>query len=95
VTNSSRPPIDERVQVVLARAYEIASGALEGINEAAVELEELAGDDVRVVERARRIVADRMAADPSHANRQVASLIRRAIELGDWRWTWDETPSVP
>jgi hypothetical protein len=25
----------------------------------------------------------------------VASLIRRAIELGMWRWDWDDTRPVP
>ncbi|HEV8207133.1 MAG TPA: hypothetical protein VGR04_10650 [Acidimicrobiia bacterium] len=47
------------------------------------------------MERAFRVVVERVRVDPSHANKQVASLIRRAIELGMWRWDWDETRPVP
>jgi hypothetical protein len=53
------------------------------------------GDNRRVMERAFRVVVERVRVDPSHANKQVASLIRRAIELGIWRWDWDETRPVP
>jgi hypothetical protein len=38
------------------------------------------------MERAFRVVAERVRVDPSHANKQAASLIRRAIELGMWQW---------
>ena len=86
---------DDQLCLLLDRGYELASGHLEGINEAALELADAAGDDRRVMERAFRVVAERVRLDPSHANNQVASLIRRAIELGMWRWDWDDTRPVP
>lgn len=86
--------LEGQVERLLARAYEIAAGYLEGINEAANELAQLA-DDRRVIEGARRMVADRMRSSPNRAHKQVASLIRRSIERGDWRWTWDDTAPVP
>src|SRR5712671_5748740 len=88
LTPLSRPPrisemtdSDDQLCLLLDRGYELAAGHLEGINEAALELADAAGDDPRVMERAFRVVAERVRLDPSHANNQVASLIRRAIEL--------------
>ena len=86
---------DDQLCLLLDRGYELAAGHLEGINEAALELADAAGDDRRVMERAFRVVAERVRLDPSHANNQVASLIRRAMELGMWRWDWDDTRPVP
>jgi hypothetical protein len=86
---------DDQLRDLLDRGYELAASRLEGINEAALELAEAAGDDRRVMERAIRVVAERVRVEPSHANKQVASLIRRAIELGMWRWDWEDTRQVP
>jgi hypothetical protein len=86
---------DDQLRDLLDRGYELAASRLEGINEAALELADAAGDDRRVMERAIRVVAERVRVDPSHANKQVASLLRRAIELGMWRWDWDDTRQVP
>jgi hypothetical protein len=86
---------DDQLRRLLDRGYELAASHLEGINEAALELADAAGDDRRVMERAFRVVAERVRLDPSHDNNQVASLIRRAIELGMWRWDWENTRPVP
>ena len=86
---------NDQLRRLLDRAYELAASQLEGINEAAVELADLTGDDRRVVELAFRVVAERVRREPTHANKQVASLIRRAIELGVWRWEWADTKPVP
>ncbi len=86
---------DVQLRGLLDRGYELAARQLEGINEAALELAGAAGDDRRVMERAFRVVAERVRVNPNHANKQVASLIRRAIELGMWRWEWDDTQPVP
>jgi len=86
---------DDQLCHLLDRGYELAASQLEGINEAALELADAAGDDRRVMERAFRVVAERVRLDPSHSNYQVASLIRRAIELGMWRWDWNNTRPVP
>jgi hypothetical protein len=86
---------DGQVRHLLERGYELAASQLEGINEAALELADAAGGNRRVMERAFRVVAKRVRVDPSHANKQVASLIRRAIELGMWQWDWDDTRPVP
>jgi hypothetical protein len=85
----------EQLQRLLERGYEFAASQLEGIDEAALELADLAGDDRRTIEQAFRVVAARVRREPSHANKQVASLIRRAIELGMWRWEWEDTKPVP
>ena len=85
----------ERVDRLLVRAYQLAESELEGINEAALELADLAGDDVAVIDQARRVVAARIAARPDHLTKQVGSLIRRALELGHWRWEIPETNEVP
>ena len=87
--------VPDRVDRLLARAYQLADSSLEGINEAALELADLAGDDVTVLDQARKIVAERLASSPDHASKQVGSLIRRALELGHWRWQMPETKEVP
>lgn len=92
---SAAAPPDPAVERLLARAYELAASGLEGIDAAALELAELSGDSVAVIDAARRTVAARLAAAPDHAGKQVASLIRRAIELGHWRWEIVETNEVP
>ena len=86
--------LDDQLQQLLNRAYEIAASQLEGINEAALELAALVGDR-RVIERAVRVLAERVHEHPTRANKQVASLIRRAIELGMSRWDWADTKPVP
>lgn len=93
--NGEALPLEERVERVLARAYGMARSHLEGINEAAEELAALAGEDRRVIERARRTAVERVTSRPDRDNLQVLSLIRRAIELGDRRWQWEETRPVP
>lgn len=87
--------LDDRVLALLARAYQLANSDLEGINEAAEELVAMSGEDLAVISKARRMVLERVAAGPDRATRQVASLIRRAIELGGSRWRWDDTRPVP
>jgi hypothetical protein len=95
----SRPSADptaghEQLCRLLDRAYEFAGSDLEGINEAAIELAQLT-DQSWVMERAFRIAAERVRDDPTRVNKQVASLIRRAIELGMYRWKWLDTNPVP
>jgi PII-like signaling protein len=89
------PGTSRAAERLLARAYELARSGLEGINEAAVELADLSGEDVSALDEARRIVAGRLVSAPDHADKQVASLIRRAFELGHWRWEIPETNEVP
>lgn len=78
--------LDEAAGALLARAAEIASGPLEGIEEAAKELAAMTGGDLRVLERARRLALEAERADPGRLSRQVVSLLRRAIEVGRWDW---------
>lgn len=85
---------DQRAGALLARAYELAGTELEGTDEAAEELASLAGDSLAVIDQARRLVARRLAERPDRATKQVASLIRRAIELGMSRWAWNDTNPV-
>lgn len=78
--------LDAAAAALLGRATEIASGPLEGIEEAAKELAEMTGGDLRVLERARRRALEAERADPGRVSRQVVSLLRRAIEVGTWDW---------
>jgi len=78
---------DERVERILARVHQMADEPLEGIEEAAKELAALAGGDVAVVARLRQVAAGNVDAEPDRHNKQVLSLVRRAIEVG--RWDWD------
>jgi hypothetical protein len=86
---------DPQVEALLTRAYELAASPLEGINEAALELADLTGEEIDVLSAARRRVAKRLITSPDHATKQVASLLRRALELGNWRWSMVETGEVP
>jgi phosphohistidine phosphatase SixA len=86
---------DDRVTALLARAYQLAESHLKGIDEAAEELAKMSGEDLTVISQARRVVLERMAAGSDRATKQVLSLIRRAIELGGWRWRWEDTGPVP
>jgi len=40
-------------------------------------------------------MSERVRTEPGHANKQAASLVRRGVELGMFRWTWDDTEPVP
>jgi hypothetical protein len=84
---------DERVERILARAHQMADEPLEGIDEAAKELAALAGGDVAVVARLRQVAAANVDAEPDRHNKQVLSLVRRAIEIG--RWDWDAYEAAP
>jgi hypothetical protein len=103
MTDEPAPPHDaqqhdqlsQRAAALLARAYQLADSELEGIDEAAQELAAMTGDDLTVIDRARRLTIDRLAESPDRATKQVASLIRRALEVGMSRWHWDDSAEVP
>ena len=84
---------DERVERILSRVHQMADEPLEGIEEAAKELAALAGGDVAVVARLRQVAAENVDAEPDRHNKQVLSLVRRAIEVG--RWDWDAYEATP
>jgi hypothetical protein len=84
---------DQRVEQILGRAHQMADEPLEGIDEAAKELAALAGGDVAIVARIRQVAADNVDAEPDRHNKQVLSLVRRAIEIG--RWDWDAYEATP
>jgi hypothetical protein len=77
---------DDRVDKVIARACELADEELLGIDDAARDIAALCDGDIAVIDAARRAVADRVARVPDRRNKQAASLIRRALEIGDWDW---------
>ena len=74
------------VDAFLAEAYEVSRRPIHAFNDTAVALAARANRDVRVVERARREVQHRLDQHPDHLTKQVASLLRRALELGEWDW---------
>jgi hypothetical protein len=82
---------EEAVARLLARADELAESCLEGIEDAARELAELAGNDAAAVSEARRVVTRRLESDATRHNKQVMSLIRRTLEVGMARWRMQDT----
>ncbi|MHB8505950.1 MAG: hypothetical protein ACYDEN_09575, partial [Acidimicrobiales bacterium] len=78
--------VDERAGELVERAATIASGTLEGIEDAARELAAMTAGDLRVLERARRLALSRLETAPDHSSRQIAALLRRALEVGTWSW---------
>jgi DNA-binding NtrC family response regulator len=78
--------LEAAVEKFLAEAYEIAQSPISAFNDAAAALATKADRDRRVIERARRVVEGRLETEPDHLTKQVASLIRRALELGEWDW---------
>ncbi len=87
---------DRRLQQVTARLFELAEGELEGIDAGARELAALCAHDASVLNEARKEVARRRAAEgASPILLQAGSLLRRAIELGEWRSGFIDTGEVP
>lgn len=82
--------LERRADALLGMAFRLAGEPLEGINEVAEQLASLAEDDRHVLERARRVSLRLAERSPSDLTRQVVSLLRRALEVGHWRW---EDPS--
>ncbi|HUB70593.1 MAG TPA: hypothetical protein VL984_09235 [Acidimicrobiales bacterium] len=83
-----------RVAALLDRAYKMAGSQLDGVEQAAKELAVLCGDS-STASAARRVVLGRLEAGGDRVDRQVASLLRRAIELGAGLWAWDNTKPLP
>jgi hypothetical protein len=78
--------LDAAVEKFLAEAYEVAQSPISAFNDAAVALAAKADRDRRVIERARRVVQNRLQTEPDHLTKQVSALLRRALELGGWNW---------
>jgi hypothetical protein len=74
------------VERVLGRAFAFADQELAGIEDAAKELAQLAGGDVAVMEAAIRRVRAGAQSGGDRRIKQVASLLRRALEIGVWDW---------
>ena len=85
-------PDPETVAKALAKAYELAELPLSGIDDAAHELATLCVGNVAVIEAVRRAVAADLETSPNRRNQQAASLIRRALEVGEWDWEAHERP---
>lgn len=88
-------PLDAAARRVVCRAAELAAQPLDGIEAAAHELADLAGDDVRVIEAARRIAGAALVEHPDTSTKQMVALVRRAIEVGMSRWDIQETGPLP
>jgi hypothetical protein len=81
-----QPDLETAAKSFLERTYELAAGPIYGFNDTAAGLAAEANHDRRIIERARREVLARVRKNPDGANKQAASLIQRALELGDWDW---------
>lgn len=85
---AGRDPVPgERAGAVLGRCRQLASGYLEGIEDAADELVATAQGDRSAIEVARREVLATLARQPDdRVAKQMLSLLRRALERGQWKW---------
>jgi hypothetical protein len=83
---SEHDDLDAAVEKFLAEAYEVARSPISAFNDAAAALAAKADRDRRVIERARRVVQNRLQTEPDHLTKQVLALLRRALELGEWDW---------
>ena len=85
---SSRPPAsgDAALDALLGRAAELAAGPLHGIEGEAKELATMAGGDLELISRARRLAMDWVEEGGGPVAKQVVAMIRRAIEVGEWDW---------
>jgi hypothetical protein len=81
-----RSDLEATTRAFVKRVYEVAQGPIHGFNDTAAALATEANRDRGMIERARREVLSRLRADPDHVTKQAASLIQRALELGDWDW---------
>ena len=84
--DTRRHDLDAAVDGFLVEAYEISRAPILAFNDTAVALAAKANRDRRVIEGARRVVQNRLEVHPDHLSKQVASLLRRALELGEWDW---------
>jgi hypothetical protein len=83
---------DAQLEKLLRRVYVLAEQPLAGIDEAASELATIAGGDVGVMEPAIRRVRAAVDEAGDQRSKQAASLLRRALEIGDWDWPAYEQP---
>ena len=71
----------------LDRCRELAESGLEGIEDPARELADLAAGDRLMMERARRVLHEAHEHEPRNpVLRQMEALWRRAFEKGSWTW---------
>lgn len=84
----------ERAEAVLDEAYRLASQPLEGIEGPAKALALMCAGDANVLNEARKTVARSLAQSEDPLDKQVASLLRRAFELGSWESGFEDTKSV-
>ena len=83
--------VNTAVSRLLIRAVELSRSQLEGIEEAAHELVGMTAGDVRVIMEARRFASSCLSSDATTENKQVVSLIRRAVEVGMSQWSMEDT----
>lgn len=78
---------DARLHAWLERCGHLADSDLDGIEDPASELADLAAGDRRMMERSRRVLLEALAREPDNATLQQMLLFwRRAFEKGSWQW---------
>jgi hypothetical protein len=78
---------DARVLGWMSRCRELASSRLEGIEDPARQLADLADGDRVLMERARRVLQAALDKEPRNPTLvQMEALWRRAFEKGEWGW---------
>jgi hypothetical protein len=79
---------------VFEEACRLAAGPLEGIEEPAKALARMCEGDAAVLNEARKQASLQLSATNGPLFKQVASLLRRAFELGHWESGFEDTTSI-
>ena len=86
--------LDQKLRNWLDRCRELAESNLDGIEDPARELAELAAADRRLMERAYRLMRQALEHEPRNSTLQQMLLFwRRAFEKGTW--SWEDVPPDP
>lgn len=84
----------ERGTAVFEEACRLAAGPLEGIEEPAKALARMCAGDAAVLNEARKAATAQLSGTNEPLFKQVASLLRRAFELGHWESGFEDTSSL-
>lgn len=94
--SASKRPSDAAMWSWLGPCRELARSELDGIEDPARELADLADGNRPMMERARRVLRDALRHEPGNpVLRQMYSLWRRAFEKGSWTWVSTSADRTP
>ena len=88
--------LDRRLLAWLDRCRVLAESRLDGIEDPARELADLAAGDRDLMEQARRLIVEALEHEPRNTTLiQMDAFWRRAFEKGSWNWESNGTEHSP